>query len=174
MDQLLEIARNDESTSFYASEKKNAVNLMKEIIQRQQLVATERGVKIDFKHPNKVMASEINSFFGSTILDNLLSNALKYSHENGKVIIDFDSNGDTLVCKIQDFGIGIKQEDLIHIFQPFFRSDALNHKSIKGTGLGLSIVQKSAKAIGANVTVESVEGLGTTFDVQFPKSLREC
>jgi len=173
LDQLLEIARNEESTSFYASEKEKAISLMNKIIRRQELVAHARGVSIDFNSSKGAQHIQINAFFGTTILENLLTNAIKYSKENGKIKIDFSIKDQAFYCSIQDFGIGIRKEDLIQIFQPFFRSDALSHQSIKGSGLGLSIVQKAAKAIRAEVSVRSVENIGTTFEVKFTDFLRE-
>ncbi len=167
LDQLLDLARNDESTAFYANEKQSAVKLMNEIIARQSPVAEEQQVSIHFQPEKTVNQVQINAFYGTTILENILSNAIKYSKEKSEVKVDFELTDDAFVCHIQDFGIGIEQEDLVHIFQPFFRSDALKHKSIKGTGLGLSIVQKAAKAIQAEISVKSELGKGTVFSIQF-------
>ena len=72
-----------------------------------------------------------------------------------------------LVCKIKDEGIGIKLDDLNLIFNHFFRSDALNHKSIQGNGLGLSIAKKAADAISAVIEVESEFEIGSTFTIWF-------
>ena len=69
---------------------------------------------------------------------------------------------------MKDEGIGIKQEDLQHIYDNFFRSDALNHKQIKGNGLGLSIVKKAADAINAQLKINSELSKGTEVHISFP------
>ncbi|MAN02294.1 MAG: two-component sensor histidine kinase [Owenweeksia sp.] len=108
-------------------------------------------------------------YYYSLILENLISNALKYSHENGRVRVELNCDSDILQCRVSDDGIGIKESDLEKVFQPFFRSDATGHRAA-GTGLGLSIVKKAADAIGAIVTVESKIGEGSVFNVILSKS----
>jgi signal transduction histidine kinase len=71
-------------------------------------------------------------------LQNLLSNALKYSGENSKVSILLYRENQSVGCKITDQGVGIPKEDLERIYQQFYRSRAVVHEPIKGTGLGLS------------------------------------
>jgi signal transduction histidine kinase len=68
---------------------------------------------------------------------------------------------------VQDYGIGIKEEDIKHIYENFYRSDALNHKQITGNGLGLSIVKKSSEAINAQIQIESKLNQGTVVTVTF-------
>ena len=73
--------------------------------------------------------------------------------------------GDKLICEVIDFGIGIKQEDLELIFNPFYRSEALAHKSISGNGLGLSIAKKAADAVHASLYVNSELNKGSVFTI---------
>jgi signal transduction histidine kinase len=72
-----------------------------------------------------------------------------------------------LTLNVQDSGIGIREEDLHRIFQPFYRSDALEHKTIKGTGLGLSLVQKACDQLGIEITVSSEVNKGSSFTLTF-------
>ncbi len=109
----------------------------------------------------------VPQYYTNLILDNIIGNAIKYSKDATTIHIDVNLQDSKLVCKVQDEGIGIKKEDLDNLFNHFFRSDALNHKSISGTGLGLSIAKKAADAIHAEIRVESEFGLGTIFEVRF-------
>lgn len=102
------------------------------------------------------------------VLINLLSNALKFSHDNGKVrfITEVDSNGCTFT--VTDQGIGMSEEDQRHLFEVFFR--AKNAINIQGTGLGLNIVKKYVELMGGTIACKSVIDKGTTFIINFPKA----
>jgi len=100
------------------------------------------------------------------ILQNIISNALKYSKGKQEPIIkayEFDKN---IVIEVQDFGIGIPESDKFQLFTPFFR--AKNTAGIKGTGLGLSIVKEFVSLINADISIESEEGEGTKVILTFP------
>ncbi len=101
------------------------------------------------------------------ILHNLLSNALKYSPEGGKIFVDIIAEKRSVIFRIQDQGIGISQESQKHLFEPFYRAD--NVDNISGTGLGLSIVHKCVEAYEGTIRVESELNRGTTFTVILPR-----
>ena len=110
---------------------------------------------------------QIHAYYGYAILNNVLENAIKYAYADSTITIDLKMKNSRPVVKIIDEGIGIKEDDISKIFNPFFRSEGLEHKHIKGTGLGLSIVQKAAQAIGARIEVDSIKYKGTTFTIHF-------
>ncbi|MEA5259133.1 PAS domain-containing sensor histidine kinase [Arcicella aquatica] len=100
------------------------------------------------------------------IIDNLISNAFKYSLErpNPKVSLIFDD--ETYKITVQDFGIGIPKIEQKKVFSSFFRAN--NTQDIVGTGLGLSIVQNMVKLSLGTISFESTENYGTVFDISFP------
>jgi PAS domain S-box-containing protein len=100
------------------------------------------------------------------ILVNLLSNAIKYSPVNGYVRFEVQCEGDNLIFRVSDNGIGIPEEDQAKLFEPFYR--ATNTGEIDGTGLGLSIVKSYVEAHHGQIVFESEEGRGTTFTVSIP------
>ena len=102
------------------------------------------------------------------IINNLMSNAVKYSPDGKTIRITLDQKENNLVFKIQDQGIGIPEADLKHLFEPFHRAD--NVGTISGTGLGLVITKESVELHGGTITVESQVGVGTTFTVIIPLS----
>lgn len=111
-----------------------------------------------------------DSYLLSIVFNNLISNAIKYSKEKGKIEIKLNQNHDQIICEIKDNGVGISKEDLDKIFNSFFRSNATNHPEIKGTGIGLSIVKRLCDLLGIKIVIESVEKLGTSVLLSFTNS----
>jgi signal transduction histidine kinase len=103
------------------------------------------------------------------IFTNLISNAIKYTPEGGKIWITLNEEGGFVKAAVSDTGIGIKKEDLPRIFDKFYRVKTMETRQIVGTGLGLSIVKSIVEAHLGSISVESEEGGGTTFTVLLPK-----
>ena len=101
-------------------------------------------------------------------LTNLLENAVKYSERGSTVDVRVLVDGDCVVFEVSDQGIGIPRGDLERIFERFYRVDQARSRDTGGTGLGLSIVRHVAHAHGGDVTVESLEGQGSTFRLVLP------
>jgi len=103
------------------------------------------------------------------VLDNLLSNALKFTPRNGSVEVRVSTRRGEVVLEVADSGIGIPASAQRELFTRFFRTDAAIAAAIQGTGLGLSIVKAIVEGHGGQVGVESVEGEGATFRVTLPR-----
>lgn len=140
--------------------------LIDEILSRHKKEISAKGLKLDLDL-EAAKETKVEQYYTNIILDNIINNAIKYSKENSSLHITVSDFGNDVVCKIKDEGIGIKKEDIDKLFNPFFRSDALNHKEIFGNGLGLSIAKKSADALNAKLLLESELGIGTTVSVIF-------
>jgi signal transduction histidine kinase len=102
------------------------------------------------------------------VLDNLVSNALKFTPEGGRVEVSTKVNGDLVLVEVTDNGIGIPVADQPRLFERFFRSSVAEEQAIPGTGLGLAIVKAIVEAHKGEIRVESTEGRGTTFRVDLP------
>jgi PAS domain S-box-containing protein len=102
------------------------------------------------------------------IFINLLTNAIKFSPNANKVVLNIDCTQQALRLNIRDFGMGIPADDVPKLFQSFFR--ASNVTTVKGTGLGLSIVKKAVNLLGGEISVKSNLGEGTEFTVTLPLS----
>lgn len=102
------------------------------------------------------------------VLDNLLSNALKFTPPGGRVVVRLASDGTYARIEVADTGIGIAAEDLPHLFDRFYRARDASARSIPGLGLGLTIVQTIVAGHGGTVSVRSEPGRGTTFTVLVP------
>ena len=105
----------------------------------------------------------------SSILFNLTDNAVKYNRPGGSVSVRIQSQPGWAVVTVADTGIGIPEEHRERIFERFYRVDKSHSKQAGGTGLGLSIVKHAAQILGAELSLSSTVGTGTTITVRFPK-----
>lgn len=97
---------------------------------------------------------------------NLISNSIKFTNSNGYINLYLYKNNESTIVEIKDNGIGIKQEDLPFIFERLYRGDK-SRQSIEGNGIGLTIVKKILNLHYASIDVESEEGVGTSFKINF-------
>jgi two-component system phosphate regulon sensor histidine kinase PhoR len=105
---------------------------------------------------------------------NLISNAIKYTPRGGQIMIRLFPEHGTVVGVVKDTGIGITQEDLARLFEPFFRTQQAREFSRHGTGLGLSIVRQVIQHYGGTINVESELGKGTQFVFRLPASSKDA
>jgi two-component system, OmpR family, sensor histidine kinase MtrB len=101
------------------------------------------------------------------VLNNLVSNAIKYSPGGGDVRVSVGVSDDEAVVTVEDSGIGIPPEDVNHIFAPFHRT-GVSRETAPGVGLGLSVARQIVEAHGGRIEVESALGAGSTFRVRLP------
>lgn len=103
------------------------------------------------------------------VLINLLSNALKYTNEGGKIEVTTGGNDKSAWIAVKDSGLGISQEDLPFIFERFYRADRSRSRATGGSGIGLAVAKSLVTAHGGTLSVESVLGIGSEFIVLLPK-----
>jgi signal transduction histidine kinase len=101
-------------------------------------------------------------------LDNLVSNAIKYSPGGGVVNISAQGTGDWVRLKVQDSGMGMTPEDSARVFSRFFRTDSARKAAISGAGLGLSITKAIVEGHGGDISCTSSPGKGSTFTLTLP------
>lgn len=166
VEQLLFLARNDQREEAKRQHLAPIAVLMDEALSSVQKVISRKQIKVILE-ADESGDHMLPYYYGKVILDNILSNAVKYGHENSVLTIKLQYVDGKVHCYVKDQGIGIKKEDLNRIFNPFFRSDALEHPGIKGSGLGLSIVKKATQAIGAEISIQSEQGAGTVVHLVF-------
>ena len=99
---------------------------------------------------------------------NLLQNAIKFTPKDGAVSVVLKKDDEEIVCAISDTGVGISEEDRIHIFERFYKADKSRDRALGGNGLGLALVKKIVALHGGSVSVESALDQGSTFFVALP------
>jgi signal transduction histidine kinase len=102
------------------------------------------------------------------LLDNLVSNAIKFTPESGRVDVRASSSRGNAILEVRDTGMGIPAEEQEHVFERFFRTSRATEQAIQGTGLGLAISKAIVHAHGGRITLASSEGEGATFHVTLP------
>lgn len=166
LEQLLLLARLDSTSVKHDLDLIALPTILDESLSHHKKQITEKNLQISLDF-DKNQALLVPHYHTNLMVGNIISNAIKYSHENSCINITLGIKDNRVHCSIQDEGIGITEDDLSHIYESFFRSNSLNHKHIAGNGLGLSIVKKCADAIKASVSIDSVLGVGTTVSIQF-------
>jgi signal transduction histidine kinase len=104
------------------------------------------------------------------ILNNLVSNAVKYNRDGGRVTVDVRGDDEMLMIQVTDTGIGMTEEEAASLFGEFVRIKNEKTKTILGSGLGLSIVRRLARLNGGDVTVQSEDNVGSTFTVTLART----
>jgi two-component system phosphate regulon sensor histidine kinase PhoR len=105
------------------------------------------------------------------VLDNLVSNAVKYSPDGGTVTVRAQARGTDLWCEVQDTGLGMSREEQLSLFTKFFRAKSAVQRAIPGIGLGLTIAKTIVAKHGGTLQVTSERGVGTTVGFLLPGCL---
>ncbi|MDM9585313.1 hybrid sensor histidine kinase/response regulator [Nostoc sp. GT001] len=138
----------------------------RQMVDEVRLIANDKQLTLVFASFGQLDDALWDESLLRHILGNLLSNAIKYSLPGGMVRFELIGQEKAVIFRVQDWGIGIPQENQKRLFQPFRRAD--NVGNIPGTGLGLAIAKKCVDAHGGEIVVNSQVGVGTTFTVTLP------
>jgi two-component system, OmpR family, sensor histidine kinase BaeS len=128
----------------------------------------QKGVNLFFEGLTDVEATLDTQRIGQ-IMVNLLTNALKFTPQGGKVSVEVKEEQREAVIVVSDTGIGINEDDLPFIFERFYRVDKSRDRKLGGSGIGLTIVKKLVEAHGGTIRMESRVGEGTSVEIHFPK-----
>ncbi len=136
-----------------------------------EFVVTAQHKRIDYAYlplPEEVVV-QFDPGAMRQVVYNLISNAIKYTPDGGRVQMSVELYDDALVIRIRDTGLGIPREDLPRIFNRAYRVKTARHQAIEGTGMGLNIVKTIVEQHGGEIKVYSVLEEGTTFEVVLPR-----
>ena len=169
IDQLLMLARYESNKMNPHIQEVSLPIALEAATARLHPIAFEK--KIEFKITGTEKASVTADLaMLDIILENILSNAIKYSHEASVVTITIERQERNILCSIADQGIGIPEEKLHAVFERFYRVDESRSSGTGGFGLGLSIVKRLADIQQIKVGVKSNKTIGTTFTLTFPST----
>ncbi|SMD31954.1 hypothetical protein SAMN04488029_0292 [Reichenbachiella faecimaris] len=168
LNDFLSMDRLDAGKMNVAGREVLICNFLHEITdEMSELMKKDQSLDLKCSTPDAIFYTDPQIL--KQVLANLISNAIKYSPEGERVVLEVELDKDDLLVKVIDKGIGIPKVDQKHLFNKFFRANNASH--IQGTGLGLNIVQKYLELIGGHIKFESTEGKGSTFILSI-KSLK--
>ncbi|MFO7446328.1 MAG: PAS domain S-box protein [Ignavibacteriaceae bacterium] len=165
IDDVLLINKAETGKLTFNPSEGNLAELVKEVVDDARTIAAENHL-INMVYELESEIYLIDKKLLTQILSNLLSNAIKYSPAGGDIKFKITGSGLNIRFDVSDNGIGISEDDIKHLFEPFHRGK--NTGNIKGTGLGLSIVKKAVDLHGGKLSIESILNKGTTFSVLIP------
>jgi signal transduction histidine kinase len=164
---LLFIARLDQAGLTLSLEDVELDELVGDCVESHRALARQRSIDLDFD-PGDPPPLRADPERLSQVTANLLSNALKFTPEGGRVDVrTFRSNG-SVVLEVEDTGVGIPEGERHRLFERFFRASTATRQAVQGTGLGLAISKAIVEAHGGTIEAEPVEERGTRFRVVLP------
>lgn len=167
IDDLLDLGRLDE-VGCLSKQPVYLDKVLLEVLEDCQEDVTEKGILLSYQVGEGIPPIAGVPELMKSIWCNLVSNALKYTPDGGKISISLEYQQGLVRGKIEDTGIGISEEDQGKIFHEFFRAENVRQTSLPGTGLGLVLVKKIVECLGGAIKVSSVLGEGSCFEFIIP------
>jgi two-component system sensor histidine kinase VicK len=169
---LLQLSKFDSHEYNLTRKDTDFIEFFNKIIDRFEMTKSQE-VTFRRKLPRYPIYVTIDQDKLTQVIDNIISNALKYSPEGGLVSFKVEEHGGTIQISISDQGMGIPKKSLERIFERFYRVDRARSRKMGGTGLGLAIAKELISAHGGQVWATSVEEKGTTIFFTLPADLSE-
>jgi signal transduction histidine kinase len=163
----LDLARLESGRIEFHSQVFDPRILLEECISLMDARVKDYHLELSLSIPDNLPALKADRDKLKQVILNLLSNAIKYNCPNGEIKLSVESLASELVISISDTGRGIREADLNHLFEKFYRAQP-TEKLASGTGLGLAISKQIIEAHGGRIDVQSRLGIGTTFLVHLP------
>jgi signal transduction histidine kinase len=142
--------------------------IARDSVASAQAYATHKAVLLTFVAPPTSIWIEADRVRLGQAVDNLISNAIKFTPEAGRVEVALLQDDDRVTLTVSDTGMGMTSTDIKRLFEPFFRTDSAQAKQIQGTGLGLPIVKAIVEAHDGTITITSEPNVGTTLAISLP------
>lgn len=163
LDQLLQLSRLETGAVITDKQAINLKEFITTVTGKWEKELTQKQIALHIEIPDNFMI-KANQFFMECIIDNLISNAMKYSHKHSNIYLE----GNKSTLSIRDNGQGIASYQLPYLFDRFYRADQSRSSIVPGSGLGLAIVKKLADLQQIKISISSTEGEGTVITLQFP------
>ena len=164
---LLHTAQTDAGPMYVVRERTDLAVVVRGCVEAAGPIARRARVTVDLDAPDALEAN-VDPERMAQVVDNLISNAVKYSRPDGHVQVSLGTEADRIVLAVADDGIGISAADRDRLFTRFFRTRQAEERAIQGVGLGLSITKSIVEAHGGRIEVQSELGLGSEFRVRLP------
>lgn len=167
---LLTLVKMDDKSDQNLNIAPTDINELTELVlKRLRAIARKQNVEVTFETKRKVVA-EVDEVKITSLISNLVENAIKYNHQDGWVRVSLDADHQSFILTVEDSGLGIPEESISHIYERFYRVDKSHSREIGGTGLGLAICRNVVRKHHGIIEVTSKEGEGSKFIVTIPLS----
>ncbi|WP_110930620.1 cell wall metabolism sensor histidine kinase WalK [Paenibacillus bouchesdurhonensis] len=166
---LLHLSRLDSKEALLRKQSTGVLEMLEEVVDRFSFQMQEKEIRPEIFIEEGVDTAWMDRDQIDQVLDNLISNAMKYTPEGEKITFEARRVDDGMIAiSVKDNGIGIPKRDLERIFERFYRVDKARARNMGGTGLGLSIAREIVKAHGGTIILDSELGEGTTVTFTLP------
>ena len=168
INQILHVTRADSGRLVLQKEQLDLTKIVRDAIAEHAQSVLSRSQKVQFRRAKPILLFADKHYLAMAI-DNLLSNASKYSPTNSEIKISIKDDEDEAIISVSDSGIGIDEKDMHRLFQKFSRIDNKMSVEAGGNGIGLYLVKQIVTLHGGHIDVTSDVGAGSTFTVHLPK-----
>jgi len=166
---LLSVSRIEQRRIKNTPRLINPTQIVGEVARQMQILAVKKKIALQLITPRvKLPPIAIDSLRLHEVIENLIANAIEYTGTGGRVEVTVDKVGQSLVLRVKDSGIGISTADQKKLFTKFFRSEKATGHNPEGSGLGLYVVKSYVEGWKGKISVESVEGKGSSFTISLP------
>lgn len=166
IENIILISKLDEKPELKCEEEVSIKETIDEILDLYKGKIDAKNLSVEC-HIEEGLKKNVPLGMLSELYRNLISNAIKYNKDGGKIIISVEKRGDNIISKITDTGIGLEKDEIPRIFERFYMVDKGRNRNTNSTGLGLAIVKHIVEDMGGTIDVTSTVGEGTTFKIIF-------
>ncbi len=181
INQILDLSKLDAGRMQLSLEKIDIVSLCKSVHHSFITLAESKNIAYTIESPENALYICSDKDKIARVLSNLLSNAFKFTAQDGKIAVKIDfpyvlersagKNVEMVRIAIEDTGIGISEKDLPHIFERFHQADGSTSRRFGGTGIGLALVKEEMDILEGEVMVRSSQGIGSVFSILLPTKI---
>ena len=175
VDAMLRLSRMENGKTPFQLEKCDVVELASNLVVAHSQLFQDNGIELTLQNDtgHDAFYAEIDPDLIREAMVNLLSNAMRYTAEGGSVTVRVARDRRNVLLSVQDTGMGIAKEDIPRVFSRFWRSDASRERVAGGLGVGLSLTKEIVDRHNGTISVDSEEGVGTTFTLHLPVTHRK-
>lgn len=171
LDGVLNLSKLEAGQMELESQPVDLVEEVKEVASELRPKAEEKGLDLQVDTNGTAARAEADTGGVQIVLQNLVSNAIKYT-ETGEVRVRIQDGNGTLTLEVEDTGIGMDPDRAEYLFEPFRQASEGIDREYEGTGLGLAVTKKAVDQMGGDIDVQTQKGEGSRFMVQLPKADR--
>jgi signal transduction histidine kinase/DNA-binding response OmpR family regulator/ligand-binding sensor domain-containing protein len=170
VNQLLDLARLEHGKLNYSPIRTNIIPWFQYIVESHQFLAATKEIQLTFYSETESLVMDYDPDQLMKVISNLLTNAIKFTGERGKVICHtrYEFSDNSFHIKVKDNGIGIPENEQSRIFGRFYQVESSGKQNRSGTGIGLSLTMEIVEMISGTITVKSQPGKGSEFEVILP------